>query len=110
MEKVHIAFHQKIMTIYGKHFYEWKQLWKKGKTLKSINTTIWLELLENWSKPESKDKSVTNSENRQRNRGGKSYVHNLCACSISSLEDKLVSYIFYFFKFFYLLINLKFTC
>lgn len=80
-ETVCQAFRQKAMSSYGDQIYEWKQLWKHGKTPKSINGTVWLELQKHWFKTESKDKSATNSVNRQNNCGGKgSYVHNLGAC------------------------------
>ncbi|KAF8097483.1 hypothetical protein N665_0288s0016, partial [Sinapis alba] len=59
-ETVRLAFHEKIQIIYGKQIYGWKQLWRKGKTPKMINETVWLELQEHWTKPESEDKSSTN--------------------------------------------------
>ena len=66
-----------------------------------------------WGKQDTKEKSAKNAANRNSDRGGKGvFVHNLGACSMSSKEDQLVSYIYlkYIFKniFTYLLINFVF--
>lgn len=44
METIRQAFRQKAMSSYGDQIYEWKQLRKQGKTPKSINGTVSLEL------------------------------------------------------------------
>ena len=94
-------FTHKVMDNYGKQIYEWKQKWLKGKKPKSINDTVWLELQDHWEKVETQDISDTNSTNRKSERGGKGvFKHNLGACSMPTLGDRLVSYFFFAYLFF----------
>ncbi|XP_048611415.1 uncharacterized protein LOC125585785 [Brassica napus] len=90
-ETVRLAFHEKVAESYTNQIYEWKQLWLKGKIPKNINTKVWEDLQVHWGKQETKEKSAKNAANRNSDRGGKGvFVHNLGACSMSSLEDQLV--------------------
>ena len=100
------------MEIYGNQVYEWKQLWRKGKKPKFINPKVWQDLEVHWSKQETEEQSAKNSENRLSNRGGLGvYVHNFGACSMSSKEDQLVSFIYIFTIFLiYLLIKFLLGC
>uniref|UniRef100_A0A0D2ZR96 Uncharacterized protein n=1 Tax=Brassica oleracea var. oleracea TaxID=109376 RepID=A0A0D2ZR96_BRAOL len=89
-EVVRKAFHKKVMEIFGNQIYEWKQLWRKGKKPKFINSKVWQDLEVHCSKQETEEKSAKNSQNRLSGRGGLGvYVHNLGVCSMSSKEDQL---------------------
>jgi len=91
------------MEIYGNQIYEWKQLWRKGKKPKFINSKVWQDLEVHWSKQETEEQSARNSQNRLSDRGGLGvYVHNLGACSMSSKEDQLVSFIYFYNIFLYI--------
>jgi len=64
---------------------------------------VWEQLIAHWEREDTAETSSRNSRNRKSDRGGKGmYVHNLGACSMSTKEDELVSFlllfIFIFFK------------
>lgn len=91
------------MDSYTKQMNAWKTVWQKNKKPRFINGTVWEQLIAHWEKEDTAETSSRNSRNRKSDRGGKGmYVHNLGACSMSTKEDELVSFlllfIFIFFK------------
>ena len=67
----------------------------------SKDDTVWKELCAHWMSKETEDTSATNSTNRRSDRKGKGIAkHNLGARSMATLEDKLVSWIYFFFNLF----------
>ncbi|KAL0678922.1 hypothetical protein Bca4012_006903 [Brassica carinata] len=91
------------MDSYTKQINVWKTVSQKNKKPRFINGAVWEQLIAQWEKDETAETSSRNSRNRKSDRGGKGmYVHNLGACSMSTKEDELVSFlllfIFIFFK------------
>ncbi|CAN7071387.1 unnamed protein product, partial [Brassica oleracea var. botrytis] len=104
-EVIRKAFHRKAMEIYGNQIYEWKQLWRKGKKPKFINSKVWQDLEVHWSKQETEEQSARNSQNRLSDRGGLGvYVHNLGACILYIFLIYIYIYI-YILNFFYVAEN-----
>uniref|UniRef100_A0A0D3B867 Uncharacterized protein n=1 Tax=Brassica oleracea var. oleracea TaxID=109376 RepID=A0A0D3B867_BRAOL len=69
----------------------WKTVWQKNKRPQYINGTVWEQLIVHWEKNDTAATSRKNFNNRKSDRGGKGmYVHNLSACSMSSMEDQLI--------------------